>query len=150
MQKIQITKMCKDDLQDIYKICESSFPIPWEFTSFENELSNILATYLIAKIENKIVGYIGLWFIMDECQIVTLAIHEDYRRQGIASLLLNAMMKECKKHGTTYISLDVRASNIAAQKLYAKYGFIEETIRKKYYLNPDNSREDAIIMGMSL
>lgn len=150
MQKIQITKMCKDDLPDIYEICKNSFPIPWEFASFENELSNILATYLVAKIENTIVGYIGLWFIMDECQIVTLAIHEDYRRLGIASLLLDKMLKECKKHGTTYISLDVRASNIAAQKLYTKYGFVEETIRKKYYLNPDNSREDAIIMGISL
>lgn len=150
MKKIQISKMCKEDLNDIYEICKMSFPIPWEKITFEKELSNILSTYLVAKDEDKVIGYIGLWFVMDECQIITLAVHQNYRRNGIATQLLDEMLKECKKHKSTYISLDVRATNFAAQKLYAKYGFVEEVFRKNYYSNPDGTHEDAIIMGKEL
>ena len=150
MSKITISKMTSDDLQEIYAIEEESFPIPWEDEMFEKELSNMLATYLVAKTDSKVVGFIGAWFILDECQITNIAVDKNYRRQGIASKLVTELLKECKKHGTTYIMLEVRTNNISAQKLYSKLGFADECIRKNYYKNPDGTRDDALIMSQSL
>ena len=148
--KIEISKLTHDDLEGIYEVEKDAFPIPWPISSFEEELKNILATYLVAKIENKVVGYIGMWFVMDECHITNIAVHSEYRKNGIATKLINEMIKLCKEHATTYIMLEVRASNIPAQKLYSKFDFIEEVIRKEYYKNPDGTREDAIVMSKEL
>ena len=148
--KIEISKLTHDDLEGIYEVEKDAFPIPWPISSFEEELKNILATYLVAKIENKIVGYIGMWFVMDECHITNVAVHSEYRNQGIASKLINEMLKLCKEHATTYIMLEVRINNIPAQKLYSKFNFKEEVIRKGYYKNTDGTREDAIVMSKEL
>lgn len=145
--EIKISKLTHDDLDGIYEVEKDSFPIPWPISSFKEELNNILATYLVAKIEDKVVGYIGMWFVMDECHITNIAVHSEYRNQKIATKLINEMLKFCKEHATTYILLEVRQSNIPAQKLYTKFGFKEEVIRKDYYKNPDGTREDAIIMS---
>lgn len=150
MNQIIINKMTKEDLEDVCAICKDSFPIPWTISSFENELKNLLATYLVAKLNEKTVGYIGMWIYMDECNIINIAVHKDYRRQGIASILIEEMLKLCKKHKTRYIMLEVRANNIPAQKLYAKHGFRDEIIRKNYYANPDGTREDALIMSLEM
>lgn len=71
---IEISKLTAEDLEGIYEVEKDSFPIPWPISSFEEELKNILATYLVAKIEGKIVGYIGMWFVMDECHITNIAV----------------------------------------------------------------------------
>ena len=71
---IEISKLTADDLEGIYEVEKDSFPIPWSISSFEEELRNILATYLVAKVENKIVDYIGMWFVMDECHITNIAV----------------------------------------------------------------------------
>ena len=71
---IEISKLTADDLEGIYEVEKDSFPIPWPISSFEDELRNILATYLVAKVENKVVGYIGMWFVMDECHITNIAV----------------------------------------------------------------------------
>lgn len=148
--EVEISKLTHNDLEGIYEVEKDSFPIPWPISSFEEELKNILATYLVAKINNKIIGYIGMWFVMDECHITNIAVLGEYRKQGIASKLINKMLELCKEHQTTYIMLEVRATNIPAQKLYSKFGFAEEVIRKDYYKNPDNTREDAIVMSKDL
>lgn len=150
MEKITITKMSKDDLVGIYEVEKTAFPIPWPISSFEEELRNMLATYLIAKIDNKVVGYIGLWFVMDECHITNIAVHAEYRRNKIASKLIDEMLVLCKKHETSYILLEVRKSNLPAINLYKKFGFKEDSIRKDYYKNPDNTREDAVMMSLEL
>lgn len=150
MPKVKITKMSSEDISQIYEIEKEAFPIPWEVSTFEHELSNILATYLVAKINDKVVGFIGAWFVMDECQITNIAVHKDYRKNLIATQLVAELFKECKKHGTNYVMLEVRTNNIAAQKLYAKYGFKEEVIRKDYYKNPDGTHEDALVMSKEL
>lgn len=148
--EIEISKLTNDDLDGIYEVEKDSFPIPWPISSFKEELNNILATYLVAKAENKIVGYIGMWFVMDECHITNIAVHSKYRKNKIATKLINKMLALCKEHKTNYIMLEVRSSNIAAQNLYSKFGFTEEVIRKDYYKNPDNTREDAIVMSKEL
>ncbi len=146
----EITKLTKDDLPGIYEVEKESFPIPWPISSFEEELNNLLATYLVVKDGQKIIAYLGLWFVMDECHIMNIAVLKDYRRQGIASSLINEMFRLCKEHETRYVMLEVRKSNITAQKLYTKFGFTEEIIRKAYYKKPDGNREDAIVMSREL
>lgn len=146
MQKITISKMAADDLEAVYEIDKDAFPIPWQKTSFEEELKNILATYLVAKIDDKVVGYIGMWFVIDECHITNVAVHSKYRRMGIASELIKKMFKLCNSHGISYILLEVRANNNPAQKLYESFGFKSNGIRKGYYKNPDGTYENAILM----
>lgn len=150
MENLEITRMTAEDLEGVFEVEKTAFPLPWPISSFEEELRNILATYLIAKQGNKVVGYIGLWFIMDECHITNVAVHSDYRKQKIATRLVERMLELCKEHFTTYVTLEVRKNNIPAQCLYKKFGFKAEAVRKEYYKNPDNTREDAIIMSLEL
>lgn len=150
MNKIQITKMSKIDIEAVDKIDQESFSIPWRKSSFEEELNNILATYLVAKIGNEIVGYIGMWFVMDECHITNIAVKKSHRKLGVASKLIQEMYKYCKEHMAWVIMLEVRASNIPAQMLYDKFGFTKDGVRKEYYKNPDGTYEDAILMSKEL
>ncbi len=150
MEKIKIEKMTLDDIDEVLEVCENSFPIPWSRKSFEEEMSNMLATYLVAKLDNKVVGFIGLWFVMDECHITNIAVHNEYRNKHIATELVNAMFEYCKEHETSYVLLEVRSSNVAAKELYKKFGFKEDVVRKDYYKNPDNTREDAIVMSLEI
>lgn len=80
MNDIIISKMTHEDISAVYEIEKDAFPIPWPVEKIEQELNNMLATYLIAKINNTIVGYIGMWFVMDECHIMNVAVHRNYRR----------------------------------------------------------------------
>ncbi len=150
MENIKIEKMQLEDIDDILKVCEDSFVIPWSRKSFEDEFNNMLATYLVAKDSDKVVGFIGLWFVMDECHITNIAVSREYRNKHIATELVEEMFKLCKEHEIAYVLLEVRSSNVAAKELYKKFGFKEDCIRKEYYKNPDNTREDAIIMSLEL
>ena len=150
MSEFVISKLTKDDLEGIYEVEKQSFPIPWPISSFEEELKNLLATYLVVKDENKIIAYIGMWFVMDECHIMNIAVLPDYRRQGIATSLIQEMFKLCQEHETHYVMLEVRKENLSAQNLYKKFGFTEEVVRKEYYKNPDGTREDAIVMSKEI
>ena len=114
----------------------------------EEELNNILSTYLVAKVDDKIVGYIGVMFVMDECHVLNIAVDTNYRKMGIATKLVTEVFKYCKEHRTTYMMLEVRVTNIPAQKLYSKLGFKDEVLRKDYYRNPDGTREDALVMSL--
>jgi ribosomal-protein-alanine N-acetyltransferase len=131
---------CLDAIMDISKL---SFPIYWSRDSFENELKNVFATYLVAKDGENVVGYGGMWVIIDEGHITNIAVHPDYRGNGIGDLLLSSMIDNCTAKKVTAMTLEVRSSNIAAQNLYAKHGFIAEGCRKKYY---EDNGEDAILM----
>ena len=146
MAKIIIEKMTFDNLDEVYEIDKESFPVPWSKESFEEELKNILSTYLVAKIDDKVVGYIGSWMVIDECHITNIAVHPDYRRQGIANKLVEELLKYCNEHGISYILLEVRINNLSAQNLYKKFGFTSDGIRKGYYKNPDGTYDDAILM----
>lgn len=140
---INIYPFSSDCLDDIMEISTLSFPVYWSKASFQSELENKLAHYFVAKDGEKVIGYGGMWIIIDEGHITNIAVHPDYRKKGIGDLILNTMINECTKRKVIAMTLEVRASNIAAQGLYSKHGFIEEGIRKKYY---EDNGEDAIIM----
>ena len=143
MNNIEITKMTKEHLSDVLHISKLSFPIPWSQDSFEKELKNVFAKYVVAIVNNTVVGYGGMWIIIDEAHITNIAVHPEFRGCGIGDRILSSMISQCLSQRVTAMTLEVRASNIPAQSLYRKYGFKEEGVRKGYY---EDNHEDAVIM----
>ncbi|BDR68182.1 ribosomal-protein-alanine acetyltransferase [Clostridium tetani] len=144
LNDILLCKAIKEHIEEIFNINKLSFLAPWSIQSIEKEiLSNPHALYIVAIKDNKILGYGGLWIILDEGHVTNIAIHPNYRQLGIASLVLSTLIKESKNRGVNSITLEVRKSNSVAQNLYQKFGFVEEGCRKHYY---SDNLEDAIIM----
>ena len=142
-----IRPMTKDDVDSVYIVEEDCFVDPWSKESIRKELKNDLARYLVAQLDNKIVGYIGVWFVVDEGHITNVAVHSDYRGKKIGDNLVKEMIQLCKQSNIVAMTLEVRASNSIAQNLYRKYGFKMGGIRKEYY---SDNKEDAIIMWNQL
>nr|WP_295604796.1 ribosomal protein S18-alanine N-acetyltransferase [uncultured Terrisporobacter sp.] len=142
-----IRHMTKDDVDAVYKVEENCFTDPWSKDSIRKELKNDLARYLVAEIDNQIVGYVGVWFVVDEGHITNVAVHSDYRGRKIGDKLVDEMVKLCKENNLVAMTLEVRTSNTVAQNLYRKYGFKIAGIRKEYY---SDNKEDAIIMWNQL
>lgn len=138
-----IEEMKENDIDGVFEVEKNCFEDYWSKDSFKKELSNNLAKYLVAKIDNKVVGYVGIWFVVDEGHITNVAVHEDYRGQKIGDHLIKELVQVCKNNKIISMTLEVRASNVVAQNLYKKYGFKMAGIRKEYY---SNNKEDAIIM----
>jgi ribosomal-protein-alanine N-acetyltransferase len=141
----QIEAMRVEDLEEVLEIEAASFPTPWSRNSFLYELlENERAIYLVARNDfNKVVGYIGMWVVFDEGHITNLAAHPLYRHQGVAKALLSQLIKVARENGVKHLTLEVRRSNLLAQDLYQKIGFVHMGIRRKYYLD---NKEDALIM----
>lgn len=144
---IIIRSMTKDDVDSVYIVEENCFTDPWSKESIRKELKNDLARYLVAELDNKIVGYVGVWFVVDEGHITNVAVHSDYRGKKIGDKLVKEMVKLCKESKLVAMTLEVRSSNTVAQNLYRKYGFKMGGIRKEYY---SDNKEDAIIMWNQL
>ena len=122
------------------KIC---FSDPWSEKSIASELDNKLAFWLVAVEGDTVAGYIGSQTVMDETDMMNVAVHPDFRRQGIAEALITGLVEHLKTIGSHCLTLEVRASNAPAIALYEKLGFSKIGRRKNYYRNP---REDALIL----
>jgi ribosomal-protein-alanine N-acetyltransferase len=137
-------KMSLEHLDQVLEIEEVSYPAPWSYYAFAYELlHNDLAHYIVALSGDKIVGYCGMWLILDEAHITNVAVHPDYRRKSIGEALMLEMIRLAVQKGSARMTLEVRPTNTAARSLYEKLGFVENGRRKRYYT--DNN-EDAIIM----
>jgi len=128
---------------EIYNIECESFADPWSLESIEDEILSEDSVCLVAIENNSIVGYVSMRHIIDEGHINNIAVAVDYRNQGIASLLMETLLKEADRRKIVGTTLEVRVSNHAAISLYDKYGFVIEGYRKYYYSSPT---EDAAIM----
>jgi len=143
MHKLIIRDMREDNIPAILEIEQVSFSTPWSKESFLNEIYKKYAFSKVAVFEENIVGYICTNYLLHESHILNLAVHPDFRRRGVATILMNEAIRELKEKGCVFIYLEVRISNTGAQIFYERFGFKVETIRKKYYGNPD---EDALLM----
>ena len=135
--------MQEDDIPAILKIEQISFSTPWSKESFLNEIYKKYAFSKVAVFEGNIIGYICTNYLLHESHILNLAVHPDFWRRGVATILMNESIRELKEKGCVFMYLEVRISNTGAQRFYERFGFKIETIRKKYYGNPD---EDALLM----
>lgn len=140
--------MKKEDIEGVYDVEVSAFKDPWSISSITNEYKNNLSRYIVAEDEDgRILGYMGAWYIIDEAHITNVAVHSDARGRGIGNKLVEYFIEMCKKDNICSMTLEVRNSNLVAQGLYKKYGFIPGGVRKEYY---SDNREDAIIMWKQL
>ena len=142
---IIIDFMKEEDINEILDISSLSFSVSWSKNSYIQELTNPVARYLVAEIDNKVIGFIGTWIVLDESHITNIAVHPNHRKQGIASKLVEELLYYCKTQGCISYTLEVRSSNKAAKSLYEKYNFKQDGVRKGYY---EDNKEDAIIMWL--
>ena len=142
--RIFVEVMKSRDIDTVTEIEKLSFDTPWSRESFISEIEkNDFAQYLVAKIGDKVVGYAGMWFILDETHITNIAVHPDYRDIGIGDKLIKAVIESTKENGLRSITLEVRNTNKKAIYLYEKNGFETAGIRKGYY---SDNNDDALIM----
>jgi len=143
-----IRKMRKEDIDEVYQIECLSFSAPWTKESLYYELEqNLFAKYVVVELEEQVIGYCGLWVIMDDAQITNIAVHPDYRGRKIGEALLRFAIQLSREMKAKRLSLEVRVSNHIAQSLYKKAGFEPGGIRKNYYTD---NQEDALVMWVNL
>ncbi|NBW31161.1 MAG: ribosomal-protein-alanine N-acetyltransferase [bacterium] len=132
------------DLEEVALIENVSFTAPWPTSAYVTELTtNRLARYVGARIDGALVGFGGIWLMVDEAHITTMAVLPAIRRNGVATALLLELLQEARRGGARVATLDVRVSNLDAQRLYLAFGFVEVGRRIRYY---DDNDEDALVM----
>lgn len=171
-QRYLLRPMTYDDIPQVMAIERASFTSAWPQTAYEQELENRLARYLVAvrlgepgprlrgvrrKLgrllarrppgQGEIVGFVGVWFMVDEAHIVTLAVRPDARRQGVGQLLVLGALQLAYALDMARVTLEVRASNEAARALYERCGFRRVGVRPRYYTD---NQEDALLMSTPL
>lgn len=139
--------MTLDDVADAAQLEILCFSDPWSENAFKSELENPLTVYLAAKDNGKCIGYCGYWSVVGEGDITNVAVSPEYRKKGIGSMLIEKMIECAVGEKLSLLTLEVRSSNIAAQRLYTKFGFEKVGERVDYYQNP---RENAWIMTKNL
>jgi len=146
MNKLKVSLVHADHTY-IDQLCEvenACFNIPWSRDALLDDMSkNLFAEYIAAVVDNKVVGYAGMWKIIDEGHITNIAVHPDYRGRKVGRKLLNGLIANARKSRLKLLTLEVRISNDIARKLYETSGFEVVGQRRRYYA--DNN-EDAIIM----
>ncbi|WP_446897760.1 ribosomal protein S18-alanine N-acetyltransferase [Clostridium sp. LBM24168] len=144
MNNIEITPLRLEHIDSVATIDRLSFSTPWSRESLVQEVeNNKFARYIAAIKFGTVIGYGGMWIILDEAHITNIAVHPEYRGIGAANIIMEGLIRICRLEKVDAMTLEVRKSNIIAQNLYKKYGFVEEGIRKSYYVD---NKEDAIIM----
>lgn len=128
-------------IEAIEKRC---FSLPWTAEQLQSQLRDHQHEFIAALDEaGRVLGYVGMLYVLDEGYISNVAVAPEYRRQGIGDALIDALCALCAGHDLSFVTLEVRAGNAPAIALYAKHGFARAGLRKNYYERP---REDALIM----
>lgn len=144
MQAPILAPLNVQDLDEVAEIERLSFAAPWPTSAYATELTtNRLARYVGARIDGTLVGFGGIWLMVDEAHITTMAVLPKHRRTGIATTLLLELLQEARRGGARVATLDVRVSNDDAKRLYRSFGFVEVGRRIRYY---DDNGEDALVM----
>ncbi len=138
-----IVKMTAGHVSQVAELEKVCFSDPWDLRSIESELNNPLSEWLVALDGDTVAGYVGSQTVIDGTDMMNIAVHPDYRRQGIAQALVNALVEVLKGRGSKSLALEVRASNGPAHALYEKLGFQQIGCRKNYYRHP---KEDGDIL----
>lgn len=141
---VRIVDTRPEQLDDILLMEQRCFSVPWTHEQLMAQLSDFMHIFLAAEDENgRAVGYAGLMYVLDEGYISNVAVSPDRRREGIADMLLTELYERAKAKKLSFLTLEVRESNIPAQSLYKKHGYTEVGRRKAYYSRP---KEDAVLM----
>jgi len=144
MARIRIREMGLQDVPQVAEVEKACFTNPWIIDIYYQELNeNRYAKYFVIEWDEKIIGYAGMWLVIDEAQITNIAVHPDFRGKKLGEKLFQHVLLTAIQLGATQLSLEVRKSNVVAQKMYHKFGLVPGGIRKNYYTD---NQEDAIVM----
>lgn len=148
-QRSIILPMLASDLDAVQRIAAACFPIPWTRSEFQKELTRSYAVLRVLRpsLQSPVCAFANYWHVADELQVMNIATLPALRRCGHASALLTDLLQTAHERRANSVTLEVRRSNAAARALYAKFGFIEQGIRQRYY--SDNG-EDAVVMLLLL
>ena len=141
---MKIIPMNESHVAQVAALEKQCFSDPWSENSVASELENPLSLWLIAEEDGAVCGYVGSQTVLDETDMMNIAVHPDCRRQGIAAALIEELVSRLKERGSHILRLEVRESNTPAIALYNSMGFTQLGIRKNYYRNP---KENALILG---
>lgn len=140
---IELIIMREEHVAQVAALEKECFSTPWSENSVRSELNNPLSLWLVAVDGEKVVGYVGSQSVMNESDMMNIAVTSDYRRKGIACKLVEALVTALQERDVDSLTLEVRASNEPAKALYAQLGFAQVGRRPNYYRNP---KEDALIL----
>lgn len=140
---MEIIPMNAAHVPNVAALEKACFRDPWSEASISGELDNPLSLWLVAVEQGAVVGYIGSQTVLDEADVMNVAVDPAMRRRGVGKALLRELETRLRTESVCALSLEVRPSNLAARALYAREGFVEAGRRPKYYVNP---REDALIL----
>lgn len=132
------------DLDEVLAIEEVSFPTPWSRAAYHRELvTNGYATYVVGRLDGRLVAYGGMWVILDEAHVTNIAVHPDFREAGLGRLTMRVLEEKARELGALRMTLEVRVSNLPARRLYEALGYRGTGVRRNYY---SDTHEDAIVM----
>lgn len=141
---ITVELMKMSDLDDVMEVEHQCFTTPWSRYAFTCELrDNQFSYYIVAKANGKIIGYAGMWIVLNEAHVTNVGVLPEYRGMGVGELLMRTLIAAAKTKNADKMTLEVRKSNYVAQNLYTKLGFEPRGIRRGYY---QDNKEDAVIM----
>ena len=144
MEPITVVPMAAEHIEAVAALERACFSAPWSATALTEELDNPPAVFRVAiDAHGTVLGYMGMHHVGDEGFVTNVAVSPEYRRQGIASALLDVFTRFAEGNKLAFLTLEVRDANAAARALYARHGYAEVGRRKNYYEHP---KEDAIIM----
>jgi ribosomal-protein-alanine N-acetyltransferase len=144
MARFVVRPMTLADIPAVMAVEAESFPLPWPEAPIAMSFRQSKCLLRVAEAEGGVIaGYAVMWMMADEAHVGTIASAPIWRRQGVGERLMIDVMREAARRAAIFITLEVRVGNIAAQRLYLKYGFVEVGRRKRYY---PNNREDALLM----
>jgi len=144
---ITFRKMDFKDVDGVVQIESLSFSAPWTAAMFNEELNNPIAYYIVAADGEEVVGYAGMWLIIDEAHITNIAVDPRYHRRNIATTMIRLLIEKAREMNLRAMTLEVRTGNFQAIELYKRFGFKTEGCRKGYYREDG---EDALIMWLTL
>jgi len=139
--------MTTADMDEVMAIERTSYRFPWSAGFFLQELQVACARSVLAECDGRIVGYVLYWILPGALDVHNIAVHVDFRRRGIGRVLLDRVIDEARRQSAARVTLEVRRSNLTAQKLYESVGFVTSGVRKGYY---SDDGEDALAMTLEL
>lgn len=131
------------DVEAVAALEQEAFAVPWSPSILRAGVRSDLDRFYVLELGGEVCGYGAMRILLDEGELLRIAVAAAFRRKGLARLLMDRMLGDAKEGGVTAFTLEVRESNHGARRLYESYGFLSEAIRKDYYSNP---KEDAVIM----
>lgn len=141
-----VFRLCEEkDLQAVMELDREAFFDPWSLASWQRELQNPIAVWIVEVVEGDIVGYAGIWNVAGDAQVMRVAVRKALRNQGLGLMLTQELLQKAWEAGAEAVTLEVRETNAAARKVYERCGFVSQGVRPHYY---EDTHEGAVIMWL--